>query len=93
MKSQNLINGNFLIYLYGNHFESLLIVLRDLTAFLIQSFMNNKRAYFNFKIKLPRVQAMNIISNIPFVLSAKFLKFAKYFHCGTEIWDKIINSK
>ena len=51
-------------------------------------FMNDKRAYFNFK-----VQAMNINSNIPFALSAKLHKITKYFHCGTEIWDKIINSK
>ena len=36
---------------------------------------------------------MNINSNVPFVLSVKLLKTAKYFHCGTEIWDKIINSK
>ena len=32
-------------------------------------------------MKLPRVQAMNINSNILFVLSAKLPKFAKYFHC------------
>ena len=55
--------------------------------------MNNRGAYFNFKMKLPRVQAMNINSNIPFVFSAKLTKFAKYFYCGTEIWDKIITSK
>ena len=83
----------FLIYLYGNHFQSFLTVLRDLTGISIPSLMNNKRAYFNFRMKLPRVQAMNINSNILCVLSAKLLKFAKYFHCGTEIWDKIINSK
>ena len=35
-------------------------------------FMNDKRAYFNFK-----VQAMNINSNIPFALSAKLHKVAK----------------
>ena len=44
-------------------------------------------------MKLPRVQAMNINSNILFVLSAKLPKFAKYFHCGTKIWDQITNSK
>ena len=36
---------------------------------------------------------MNINSNILFVISAKLQKIAKYFHCGTEIWDKIISSK
>ena len=36
---------------------------------------------------------MNINSNIPFVLIDKLHKVAKYFHWGTEIWDKIINSK
>ena len=44
-------------------------------------------------MKLPRVQAMNINLNIPIVLSAKLHEITKYFHCGTEIRDKIINSK
>ena len=83
----------FLIYLYDNHFQSFLTVLWDLIAISISSLMNYKRAFFNFKIKLPRVHAMNISSNVPFVLTDKLLKFAKHFHCGTEIWDKIINSK
>ena len=52
-----------------------------MTAISIPSLMNNKIAYFIFKMKLPRVQAMNINSNILFVLSAKLPKFAKYFHC------------
>ena len=55
--------------------------------------MNNKRAYFSFKIKFAQSPGNNIISNIPFALSAKLHKIAKYFNCGTEIWDKIINSK
>ena len=42
---------NFLIYLYNNYFRSFLTVLRDLTGNLISNLMNNKRTYFNFKMK------------------------------------------
>ena len=36
---------------------------------------------------------MNINANILLVLGAKLHETAKYFHCGTEFWEKIINSK
>ena len=42
---------NFLICVYDNYIRSFETFVRDLTAISISSLMNNKRAYFNFKIK------------------------------------------
>ena len=84
---------NFLICLCDNYFGSFLTVLRDLTSITISNLMNNKRAYFNLKWNFPKVQTMNTYYNIPFDLSVKLHKIAKYFNCGTKIWDKIINYK
>ena len=44
------LSTNSGLILYDN-FRSFLTVLRDLTPISILSLMNNKRAYFNFKMK------------------------------------------
>ena len=56
---------NFLICLYDNYFRSFRTVLRDLTAPSISSLMNNKRAYFNFKLKFAQSQDNKYLLEYP----------------------------
>ena len=63
----------FSIYLYDNYFQSFLTALRDLTAISISSLMNNKREYFNFKMKFAQSPGNEYI-----------LKYYIYSKCQTS---------
>ena len=46
---------NILVCLYDNYSPYLHTVLQDLTPISVPSRINNKRAYFNFKIKFAQI--------------------------------------
>ena len=80
---------NSLIYLYDNYFQIFLTVLRDLTAISVSSLMNNKRAYFNFKMKFAQSACSEYLLEYSiYSWCCKLHKIVKYFNCGAKFGSR-----